>query len=391
MKSHYLQAIIAVVLLFSLFNLLSKSPVGRFFLWTILCVGVVFVVVLWMLKNRRETLSRCYSNPAARYVIDLVCKVSNEQPPVDSSEQNQEAEQELLLQTPADFAAMTQHIKTCVRGFEPVIDRISNHLNRAIAIRRRASATEQFAPLGSFLVAGPSGIGKSYLCEHFGACLYASGKTFHFNLRDVSTQAFLGSTGEDGSLLKAAVEAPRATFILENPAAADPRILEFLQHSIFTRGAVEDSAKGKTIGFRESLFFLVQEVDQADVVTTSFLTEKGGGSVDSHLSAANASKLPPGLLQTMDQIHIHPLPDHEVVAEVLLILMQQQCDKYRIELTHVDPALVAEGVATFRESGFAAAPSWVHRKLHKPLHRAAEMNATELRLFREDLAQQEEL
>src|ERR1700731_3157167 len=68
---------------FSVMTILKKrDPFG-----TVLTVlAGLFAVIIWMLHYNRRALHNYYQNPVFKPVIDLICQMTGEKPPVDGSD-----------------------------------------------------------------------------------------------------------------------------------------------------------------------------------------------------------------------------------------------------------------------------------------------------------------
>ena len=377
MKSPVIQILFGISIAFGLLRMLSSSKAGQVVIWLLVATALLTVVVIWMLRNRRDELAKYYTKPGCKAVIDFVCKISNEQPPRARSDKDGELVN-LRLRMDGDFAALRAHVLKCVYGFDGVAEDVVERLRRNLGTRRQVAASEFLRPLGIFYLAAPAGSGRRYLAEHFAVGLYNSGSSIYYDLRVFNhpgaVATFTGGTGEKNSLVAQVVASPECTVILENVSHASPEIWSFLQ-GIFTNGFAMDPDKGVPVHFRDSVFFLLESPEQP-----------GKPQAKPHPNpllngeAALGSKLPHSFLATLDRHYAVPWISYFAAAEVMVDLMQRECRKFQVELEHVRAPVVAGAAKKFAEIGFETAPAWVSKELEPSLHDAVSHGKKALRV-----------
>ena len=75
-----------VLLFFGAYSILTILHRREPFATILVVLAGVVVVVLWMLRYNRAALHGAYQNPVCKPVIDLVCSMVKEQPPIDAVE-----------------------------------------------------------------------------------------------------------------------------------------------------------------------------------------------------------------------------------------------------------------------------------------------------------------
>lgn len=379
-----MQALFALMILFTLFRFLGTSPMGRFVLWSVLVVALLGATVIWMNRNRPATLATIYRKPGARQFIDFVCKVASEQPPIESAAGtgNDDEVVNLLLQESDDFGILRDHILCNVFGFEEIVPDITKRLERKLTIRRSAEPGEYLRPLGSLLLAAPTGTGRRFLADHFAVGVYRKGICYHHDLRDYSdpgsAAALTGSSSEPGSLVSQAIRHRHATFVFENLSSAHSRVLEFLS-LIITQGFAYDSAKGRNVRFQDALFFFLEAVPQDDAKAQQPGRPVSIDEVSGMLGISES------FLSNLDCLYLTRGPSKKTAAKVVLKLMRAEAFRHNRSLPAgaVEPSVVALAAKRFARSGFAGAPAWVSQVLEQPLCEAAANGSEAIKVGKE--------
>lgn len=332
-------------------------------------VSGLFAATIWLLEYERRLAADLYrTNPVVRPFIDLACKFTQRQIPLGGDEGpapvadgrgKAEAEEQtrLLLETDEDFNEAIEQLKSVVRGHDAVIDSVMDHIRRNARLRTRSDPHATQAPLGMFLFIGSPGLGKRYLAEQISWLLYKGGPML---VQDVA---------EEGATIRRLIEAvkakPHQTIILENIDAATPQYLERLQ-AIAAGNALRDPSTGSVVSFRNCFFFLLSHKPGQPIADV----KKAGYTVTTQVIAETVG-LPAGLVNQIHDYLPFLLPAPEEQAEVVALLMDQECEKYHLHLGQVDPELLAREVkAITAAGGFAVAPGRIAKRLQQSIHEA---------------------
>lgn len=122
------------------------------------------------------------------------------------------------------------HLTAQIRGQDHVIPRIASVLQRG-----ELGLAPQGRPRGSFLLLGPTGVGKTEITIAFTRYLLGDEKLFRFDMSEYQTQDSLGlllggKLGETGLLGMAVAKSATGTLLFDEIEKAHPRVLDvFLQ------------------------------------------------------------------------------------------------------------------------------------------------------------------
>jgi len=126
--------------------------------------------------------------------------------------------------------ALHAHLSQQILGQDHVIPRIVAALHRG-----ELGLTASGRPRGSFLLLGPTGVGKTELTIAFTRYLFRGDKLFRFDMSEYQTRESLavllgGRVGEVGLLGFACAKSPIGTLLFDEIEKAHPRVLDlFLQ------------------------------------------------------------------------------------------------------------------------------------------------------------------
>jgi hypothetical protein len=357
--------IIRILMLFvgayTALNILSKAdPLDKIFT---IAAGL-FSAIIWMANYNRGALYNLSLKPGLGPVINAVCKLAKEQPPVDPSmdaagqsadpaagaKPGQPETPKLLLHTNEDFAAATTQVREVVRGHDDTISVLIDQIRTNVQLRESASQISM-PPLGVFVLAGKPGLGKKYLAIEIGYKLYTGASV---SILDVSDP---GATA--GMLVSEARSNPYTTFVLENfqnsPAAFQEGLL-----SIVAGAPQVDAKTGARVSFRHCFFFLLVHRDAQGMQLPSQVSQGATGHTVVLDSLGEAMALDKRLGWSIHGIYPFVLPPPLKQAEVVAEIMQQECRKYNLTLGRVDPAILAREVQVISaQGGFEITPSRV--------------------------------
>ncbi|HCQ49657.1 MAG TPA: type VI secretion system ATPase TssH [Achromobacter sp.] len=161
-------------------------------------------------------------------------------------------------------------LRARIKGQDAAIDRIHKHLLTAMADLRRPGT-----PLGAFLLAGPSGVGKTETALALADILYGGErKLITINMSEYqeahSISGLKGSPpgyvgyGEGGVLTEAVRRQPYSVVLLDEIEKAHPDVLEMF-FQVFDKGVMDD-AEGREIDFRNTLIILTSNVGSSTIM-----------------------------------------------------------------------------------------------------------------------------
>lgn len=169
-------------------------------------------------------------------------------------------------------------LKDTVLGQEAAVSAVVNKL-RANAI---GATLKPSRPLGVFLFAGPSGVGKTELAKTVAA---VTGRSFiRFDMADfkeaTSAQRFFGPppgyAGSDkgGQLTQEVLRKPASVVLLDEAEKAHPAIWDtFL--SVADDGILKDASTGTVVSFKETIIFITSNISITGPDSRASLAEGG--------------------------------------------------------------------------------------------------------------------
>ena len=253
------------------------------------------------------------------------------------------------------FVNLETHLKSNIIGQDEAIETICSAL-----IRSQADMQDLNRPLGVFLFAGSSGVGKTHLA-----------KTLHNYLFDVNTpmvridcgefqhkhenSKLIGSPpgyvghDEGGQLVNQIEKNPNSVVLIDEVEKAHPDIWNtFL--TIFDEGTITD-AKGKAVDFKGTIIILTTNLGNEKTVEHLI---GGGTGFNKNIGYSNSSSvLPPKTLvekNTLDAIRKYFRPEFLNRLDKTVVfnhLSRQDCEKIaELEMALVSSKLNKQGFLT---------------------------------------------
>lgn len=389
MRHPVIRLLFLVMLTWSLLSFLNRL-FGSSVLLCLIILLVLAAVTTWMLQHRRIQLYKVYQYPIAKHFIDGVCKVTGSQPPIEGRDKNEQKNDELLLKSSYEFRQAEEELLQQVRGHDLAVTQILNRLRDNLVLRSRMQLPLGAPPVAVYLLAGEAGIGKRHTAREIARRLYKKRSLLTLSMSEYTEdspaiEALLGNSASAGLLLSKVRAKPYHTIILEDIELASPKLMEQL-FRILSSGTVIDPSNQLPISFQHCVFFLTttQQVDRLRQVRKN---------VNSHLDWMQQSfdvlcsdgQFHSKLLSSCNEIILFERPDAVSRAEILLLLAEQECRKYGVNLQYVDAEVIAKEVNSLNQAdGFALAPARMERLLKRVLLRAAKTNSPGVSLRTQD-------
>jgi len=269
---------------------------------------------------------------------------------------------ERLLETDADrFLRMEEILAERVVGHGDALRRIARIL------RRNAAGLGSKRPIGTFLLLGPTGVGKTETAKAVAEVLFHSESAMtRLDLSEFSEPHSIarligappGYVGHDagGYLTEAVRRRPYQVVLLDEVEKAHPDVLvSFL--GVFDEGRLTDG-RGRTVDFTNTVILLTSnlgagEASQAQKRRVGFGAERGPdtGELEQRIVAAAREALAPELYNRIDEVVVmHPLTRQDVreIARRLLrgverALSVQRGVRLEVEDAAIDLLLDAGG------------------------------------------------
>lgn len=263
-------------------------------------------------ENEREHLERCWQEQqgsAQQVCPRLVAQVVSAWTGIPV--------EQLAFEHSEQVLGFADALRSRILGQEQAVQALDRNL-RAVA----AGLNNADAPVGVFLLVGPSGVGKTETALALGDLLYGGARfVTTLNMSEFqekhSLSRLIGAPpgyvgfGEGGVLTEAVRQRPYSVVLLDEVEKADPEVLN-LFYQIFDKGRVNDG-EGREIDFRNTLILMTSNLG------SECISERcaGGQRPDTHVLQETIRPLlreyfKPALLARMRVVPYYP-----VTGEVL--------------------------------------------------------------------------
>ena len=212
----------------------------------------------------------------------------------------------LLRDEAAGILDLEPRLRARIQGQDPAMASLAAGLQAA-----KAGLRDPDQPLGVYLLAGPSGTGKTATAQALAELLFGSGQPLvALNLGEFqeahSVSRLVGSPpgyvgyGEGGRLTEAVRQRPGSVVLLDEAEKGHRDVLD-LFHQVFDRGLLTD-AEGQEVSFRDTLILLTSNLGAG-------ILQELGPEADpaAAIRPALARAFPASLLARMTVVPFRPL------------------------------------------------------------------------------------
>jgi ATP-dependent Clp protease ATP-binding subunit ClpB len=289
-----------------------------------------------------------------------------------------------------DFTQTEQWLKTNVRGQDEAIETVMSSLRSQVAIAQPGQL------LGSFLLVGPTGTGKTFLPQLLAQALYPDSEPVILRMNQYKTpndvQTLLGPPpgmpGYEvgGSLTRPVLVNPKRVVILDELEKAHPDLHHCL-FDILDAAASREKSSGKEVDFSQCVFFgtsnagvdtlrkLRQQIDPAKEPAL-WLGQSRDALVDNAgFDRAFLARWAHIIL--MDELS----PYH--VAEIVCLQLARYWRDYGIELTYTSPEILLDTVAKnveFKQYGVRQLENYLKQTTNSAIVQARTSGFSKVRL-----------
>ncbi|RLA94052.1 MAG: type VI secretion system ATPase TssH, partial [Deltaproteobacteria bacterium] len=237
----------------------------------------------------------------------------------------------MLRDEAASILQLEDNLKARIKGQDHAISTICQIIRSA-----KAGLTSPNAPLGVFLLVGPSGVGKTETGLSVADLLFG-GERFMVTINMSEFQEkhtvsrLIGSPpgyvgyGEGGVLTEAVRQRPYSVVLLDEVEKADPEVMN-LFYQVFDKGMLSDG-EGRVINFSNTVLFLTSNL--ASDVITEMASGEDGVDLEVLMSAIRpilSNHFKPALLARMTVVPYLPL-NPEAMKEIVSLKLDKLGDR----------------------------------------------------------------
>lgn len=214
---------------------------------------------------------------------------------------------------------LESHLKASIRGQASALSRIASVLRRG-----ELGLSTNVRPKGSFLLLGPTGVGKTESVVVFTRYLAGDDRLFRFDMSEFQTQESLGlllgaSAGETGILGRDAERSSYGTLLFDEIEKAHPRIMDvFLQILDAARITVADGTTLDLSGFYVVFTSNIGSAELMDWQHSSFAT------MERHVLASARQWLRPELYARITEKLVFQRLDYDTQMEITRLMLERQ-------------------------------------------------------------------
>ncbi|MEG1039444.1 MAG: type VI secretion system ATPase TssH [Pseudomonas sp.] len=249
--------------------------------------------------------------------------------------------EQLALEHNAKVASFAADLRVRIRGQEQAVHALDRSM-RATA----AGLNKPDAPVGVFLLVGPSGVGKTETALALADLLYGGDRFIttinmsefqekHTVSRLIGAPPGYVGYGEGGMLTEAVRQKPYSVVLLDEVEKADPDVLN-LFYQIFDKGVVNDG-EGRAIDFRNTLILMTSNLGSERISTLCANGERPDAEVlEEHIRPLLSQHFKPALLARMRVIPYYPVggPVLRELIEVKLERLGERLNRRQLGFTH---------------------------------------------------------
>jgi type VI secretion system protein VasG len=193
------------------------------------------------------------------------------------------------------------------------------------------------SPMGVFLLAGPSGVGKTETATALSDLLFG-GERFMItvNMSEFqekhSVARLIGSPpgyvgyGEGGVLTEAVRQRPYSVVLLDEIEKADLEVMN-LFYQVFDKGTLSDG-EGRDVDFRNTVILMTTNLGSREITDLAEQGQVDLAAIKQAITPLLASRLKPALLARMTVVPYLPLDD-SILADVTRMKLGHLADRLR--------------------------------------------------------------
>jgi len=240
-------------------------------------------------------------------------------------------------------------IKENVRGQDAAVDLIVHSIQRGLELARPGRS------LGSFLLVGPTGTGKTFLAQMTAMALWPEKEPVILRMNQFKDprdlQGLLGAAGgaETGSLTGALLEDPYRVVLLDEIDKCHPEVLHGLFEAL-DGGRVRDRSSSKMVDFSGCVFFATCNAgaERLRALKNDDASSFAARARDALMKEGGFEK---AFLARFSEIVLMDALAPLHIAEIACLQIAKQWREQGIVVSYLSPELLARAVALNAEFG----------------------------------------
>jgi ATP-dependent Clp protease ATP-binding subunit ClpB len=239
---------------------------------------------------------------------------------------------------------LISHLGAGIRGQDHALPRIASVLRRGQLGLRKPGR-----PRGSFLLLGPTGVGKTEVTIRFTDFLMGPDHLFRFDMSEFQTQESVavllgGKVGERGTLALAHDKHGCGTLLCDEIEKAHPRVLDLLLQIL--DAARVTMANGETLNWSNFYIVMTSNIAAADILE---LQHSSFATMERHVLTRAQQTMRPELYARINEKLVFRRLSYDVQLEIAKLLLSAELDFLRVRGMKVEadasvlPFLVRHG------------------------------------------------
>ena len=239
-----------------------------------------------------------------------------------------------------DLSAYLEWMLEDVRGHDASVRSVMRAIQRGLELAGPGRS------LGAFLLVGPTGTGKTFLAQMCAKALTPNAEPVLLRMNQYKSPedaaALFGTPGGQvpGALTGAVLEDPHRVVILDEIDKCHPEIHHALYDAL-DAGKCRDKTSGRLVDFSGCVFFATANAGADGLRRLG----PGASSAKARDVMAREAGFDKAFLARFTEIHFMDSLEPKAVAEVACLQLAKQWRGHGIELSYVDPELLAAAVA----------------------------------------------
>ena len=204
-----------------------------------------------------------------------------------------------------DLSKCKEEIKSCIFGQDKAVDTVFNYLQRY-----SVGVNDKKKPIASFLLVGPTGVGKTELCRQISDRLFTKESFIRIDMSEYmeshTVSKIIGSPpgyvgyNSSGTLLEKVKHNPFSVILFDEVEKAHVDVLNVLLQ-IMDDGRLTD-AKGNTVNFCNCIIFMTSNIGCADVVNRTSIGFNSTNQDEDRIMSAVSKYFAPEFIGRIDSI-----------------------------------------------------------------------------------------